>query len=184
MPNGGAASLDVFLLLEKTGDLTTIARIKEIDPVTNDPNYGNNVANLTLKVPTSGDVQVTQTASNYTPTVGSTIILTVNVTNNGPDDATGVTITDTLPAGLKFESTNNHGIGTVSYDPTTRKITWNIGDMTVGSNATLDINVTVTNSGNIMNRVVRNKPTYFDWNYNNSQIIYLAAPICQHELIH
>ena len=41
-------------------------------------------------------------ADNLTPAQGSTVTFTVTLTNNGPDDSTGVTITNLLPAGFVF----------------------------------------------------------------------------------
>ena len=40
---------------------------------------------------------------------GDTITFTVTLTNNGPDDATGVTLVDPLPTGLTFVSATPPG---------------------------------------------------------------------------
>ena len=49
---------------------------------------------------------MTKTVSNPTPNVGDPITFTVTLTNQGPDAATGVQVTDLLPAGLSFVSAN------------------------------------------------------------------------------
>ncbi|NBP89272.1 MAG: DUF11 domain-containing protein, partial [Planctomycetia bacterium] len=52
----------------------------------------------------TADLEVIKTVDNPTPNVGDTITFTVTVTNNGPDTATGVEITDTFPtAGLDLD---------------------------------------------------------------------------------
>ena len=47
---------------------------------------------------------MTKTVSNPTPNVGDQITFTVTLSNQGPDAATGVQVTDLLPAGLTFVS--------------------------------------------------------------------------------
>jgi uncharacterized repeat protein (TIGR01451 family) len=84
------------------------------------------------------DLAVAKTVNNFTPNVGDTITYTVTASNNGPDDATGVIVTDPLPAGLTFVSdTASQG----SYNPATG--VWTIGDMAAHTSQTLLISATV-----------------------------------------
>ena len=68
-----------------------------------DPNTGNNTASAT-ETPQQADLSVTKTVSDATPNVGDQITFTVTLSNSGPDAATGVQVTDLLPAGLTFVS--------------------------------------------------------------------------------
>ena len=45
------------------------------------------------------DLVVSKSTDNATPWEGETFLYTVTVTNNGPVDATGVSLDDVLPAG-------------------------------------------------------------------------------------
>ena len=91
-----------------TVNTATIAHADQFDPVT-----ANNTATSTSN-PLSADLSVTKTVSSPTPNVGDTISYTVTVTDNGPNDATNVTLGDPLPAGLTFVSaTPSQG----TYDP-------------------------------------------------------------------
>ena len=80
---------------------TNTATISDADQF--DPNTGNNSASAT-ETPQQADLAVAKTVSNPTPNVGDTITFTVTLTNAGPDAATGVEVTDLLPAGLSFVS--------------------------------------------------------------------------------
>ena len=78
------------------------------------------------------DLSVTKTVSDATPNVGDQITFTVTLTNQGPDTATGVQVTDLLPAGLTFVSaTPSQG----SYDSATGL--WTVGTVSPGVPQTL-----------------------------------------------
>lgn len=78
------------------------------------------------------DLEVEKTVDNDSPQVGDEITFTIEVTNLGPADATGVQITDELPEGLTFVEAD-----TEDYDPDTG--IWDIGDLAAGETATLTI---------------------------------------------
>ena len=50
----------------------------------------------------TADLSLTKTVDDPTPTICETVAFTVTVANAGPDTATGVMVTDLLPAGLAF----------------------------------------------------------------------------------
>jgi uncharacterized repeat protein (TIGR01451 family) len=89
----------------------------------------------------SADLFVTKTINDPSPHEGDTVAYTVTVTNNGPDDATGVQLTDLLPAGLTFVS-DSPTQGT--YHPASGL--WDVGALAVGETAVLQIRASV-NSG-------------------------------------
>jgi uncharacterized repeat protein (TIGR01451 family) len=90
------------------------------------------------KVVGSADLTVTKTVDDASPQEGETLTYIVTVTNGGPDDATGVEVTDVLPAGLTFvSSTASHG----SYRASSG--VWTVGSLAVGETAGLEIRATV-----------------------------------------
>ncbi|TCZ67932.1 DUF11 domain-containing protein, partial [Paenibacillus albiflavus] len=110
---------------------TNIATISHADQF--DPNTGNNTSSETV-TPQQADLSITNTVNNATPNVGDTITITVTVANNGPNSATGVVVTDLLPAGLTFVSaTPSQG----TYNSTTG--VWAVGTVTKASTASLEL---------------------------------------------
>lgn len=86
---------------------------------------------VTVKSLSSGDTN---------PQIGDTVSFEIVVTNNGPADATSVTLTDTLPAGLT--ATAGNGTVTVgSYNTGTGL--WTIGGLASGASATLTLEGTL-----------------------------------------
>lgn len=73
--------------------------------------------------------------------VGEETTFTITVVNQGPDDATGVAVTDTLPDGLTYVADNAAG----AYDPTTG--VWTIGDLAVAASVAMEFTVTVDDIG-------------------------------------
>ena len=75
-----------------------------------------------VTVGNSTDLVITKIVDNGTPDEGDTVTFTVTVTNNGPAQASNVSIDDALPAGLTIGSvTPSTGTWT---DPT-----WTIGTL-------------------------------------------------------
>ena len=86
---------------------------------------------VTAKVVSSADT---------TPEVGDTVQFTITVTNNGVADATNVTLTDALPAGLAATA-NNGQVTAGSYTASTG--VWTIPTLANGASATLTLEGTV-----------------------------------------
>ena len=69
---------------------------------------------------------------------------TIVVTNDGPDEATGVIVTDPLPSGVTFASGNVDGDeGDVSFDSASNTVTGNVGVLASAATSTITITVDV-----------------------------------------
>ena len=101
------------------------------------------------------DLSVTKVASDDPATAGTNITYTLMVTNNGPSNATGVVLTDTLPANTGFVSSPD---GCVEGPVGT--VTCNVGALAAGASTTRDIVVLVNADvlGTITNNVVVSAP--------------------------
>ena len=64
---------------------------------------GTSTGHTDIDVP-AVDIAVSKAVDNATPNEGGTVNYTVIVTNNGPDGATGVEVTDLLPGGVTYVS--------------------------------------------------------------------------------
>ncbi len=76
-------------------------------------------------------------SANPTPSEGDTVTFRIDVTNNGPEPATGVELTDLLPAGLTYVGDTGGGL----YIPGTG--VWTVGAIAVGATVSLEISATV-----------------------------------------
>ena len=88
------------------------------------------------------DLSLTKTVSNPNPNVGQNVTFTVSVANAGPQDATGVKVSDPLPSGVTFVSaTPSQG----TFDPATG--IWTVGRIASGAGASLAVVVTAATTG-------------------------------------
>lgn len=132
------------------------------------------------------ELSISQTDSPDPVNVGNNLSYSITVTNNGPDDASGVTVTDTLPAGVIFLSASaSQG----SCSETSGVVTCLPGDMPAGSRATINIVVsapfttgTISNSatvtGNETDPIPANNTSAESTtvqNLNVNQLCYLVA---------
>jgi uncharacterized repeat protein (TIGR01451 family) len=132
-----------------------------------DPHGGNNSATEDTTVNTEADLTVTQNSSPNPVLPGDDLAYHITVTNNGPSDAMGVTLTDTLPSGVSFQS-STPGAPTCTYAGGT--VTCNLGDMASADTATVDILVAVAPGaeGNLANTTSVSSSTFDPNSDNNS----------------
>ena len=114
---------------------------------------------------------ITVTASNSSPNVGQQYHYTIIVTNNGPDNATDVQVTDGIPEGITFNSsTASQG----TYDHSTE--IWNVGSLASGTSAVLQLFVTPTNS--VAGTLVTKNATLINTNETGSVTVSIpSAPV-------
>jgi uncharacterized repeat protein (TIGR01451 family) len=102
-----AGHTDVFAVIafapSSLASGTALPDTAKVSATTADPNSANNTSTVNSTVATVADLAVTKTGP-ATATEGDTITYTVTLTNIGPSDAQGVTLTDTLPAQLNLLS--------------------------------------------------------------------------------
>jgi len=110
----------------------------------NDISTEDDQASATTTPKEIADLSLTKGVDNPTPTVGDNVTFTVNVTNAGPSDATGIIVKDMLPSGYSFVSySSTSGI----YNSSTGN--WTIpGAMANVTSQTLQITAKVLATGN------------------------------------
>lgn len=92
------------------------------------------------------DLWIQKTVDKPNPTVGQKVVFTVTAMNKGPDQATGVEVTDLLPAGLTYQAgTPSQG----SYTSATG--IWNIGTLNKDGVATLSLEAIPSQCGTLTN---------------------------------
>jgi uncharacterized repeat protein (TIGR01451 family) len=84
------------------------------------------------------DLAIVKTVDNTLPREGDTIVYTLTLTNNGPNDANNIDVTDVLPAGVTYVSDDSGG----SYDNTTG--VWVVAPPKLNPAGVMQLNITVT----------------------------------------
>ena len=102
------------------------------------------------------DLKLQKLVSNGMPTIGEEITYSIILTNDGPDPATGVEITDVLPAGLTFLNSTDF----IQSPVGTLKAT--VNSIADGTARTLTFKAKVTTSGAIRNEAQITKSNQFD----------------------
>ena len=123
-----------------------------------DPDGTNNAADTQTTVVPAGPAQADLAISKLDSpdpvfTAGPDLEYTITVDNHGPDGATGVTLTDTLPTGVAFVSATA-STGTCGSPDAGGTLVCDLGSLAAGSNTTVTITVTpepVTESTEIAN---------------------------------
>jgi uncharacterized repeat protein (TIGR01451 family) len=156
--SGSPQTLTITAIVTSHNPATNTATISHSDQF--DPNDTNNTASATV-TPPQADLGLTKTVSNARPNVGDTITFTVTLTNAGPDDATNVSVSDDLPAGLTLVSATPSQ-GTYAGG------VWDVGTVIPGAPLTLTLTATVVSSSVETNTASISHSDQFDPNDANN----------------
>jgi uncharacterized repeat protein (TIGR01451 family) len=98
--NATATITAVGLVASDVATGTDLVNVARVDAANRDPVSGNNQTSVTTTVETSANLSIAKSASPTTAVPGEQLTYQIVVTNSGPSDAVGVTVTDTLPGGF------------------------------------------------------------------------------------
>ena len=107
LPNGAVATFTVVLQVSPAaveGAVLTNAVAVRSDTVDQAPANNTDLEPTVVAGATSADLAIVKTDAADPVLTGANVTYTLTVTNNGPATATGVTVADTVPAGLVFVS--------------------------------------------------------------------------------
>lgn len=161
------SQLATFLTAPIPASLIANPGTAQVTVVTPAPGGGTSNA-MQFSIVQGADLSVTMTGSPTPAISGSNLTYTMVVTNNGPAAATGVTLTDNVPAASNFVSISSTQ-GTCSSIRGTSNC--NIGNLAVAAEATVTMVVAPLGSGPLPNTasVRGNEP---DYNPSNNSITF------------
>jgi uncharacterized repeat protein (TIGR01451 family) len=107
------ATLVITANVSATGVYTNYAQVWHADQLDPDSTPGNNstteddddsIPPLVMEQLLMADLALTKSVDDDRPSVGDTVVFSITVTNEGPNDATGVALSDILPSGLGYSA--------------------------------------------------------------------------------
>ena len=142
LPAGATGSATLVLNVDSPlNDGTVLKSVASIDADNGQPDS----AAAPFMVSSSPVIVASKSASAATVDAGGRVTFTISLRNVGTTEATGVTVSDTLPNGLDILSANNGG----AVDTNTDSVVWNLGTLQPGAAAvvlTADARLRVANS--------------------------------------
>ena len=140
---------------------------------TPDPTPGNNTSTVTTPIGPEADLAISKTASTPTVVAGGQVMYTLVVTNNGPSDATGVTVSDAPPTGLSI-------VSTIPSQGSCSGSTCQLGTIVRGGSALILVtaNVAQGTTGQIVNtaKVIANNPDPNPGNNTGTSTVRVSPP--------
>ena len=154
LPSGASKALKITATVLPSGIYQNVAEVTaaaepDVDSTPGD-GTGDDFATVTLTTVALIDLSLTKAVDNATPPVGSNVVFTVTASNAaGFSNASGVAVTDKLPAGYTYLSDDATASGT-TYDPVTG--IWSLGGIAAGASRTLKISARVLAAGPYLNQ--------------------------------
>ena len=139
-PNTGSAGATLTSAASVTGDDT------DPDPSNNDASVDTVVNSNPVE---SADLVVTMSDNPDPVTIGNRLRYTITVNNSGPDTATNVIVTDSLPTSVTYLG-GTEGCAAAAGN----SVECNLGTIATGTSASVDIDVQPNALGTITNTVV------------------------------
>ena len=146
-----SATLDIVVNIDSAAPHVNIAQVATSDqsdpdstPANDDP-LEDDQSQVIVDVDPLIDLTLAKSVSAPSAAVGSDVTWTLVLANDGPSDASGVTVTDVLPAGLTYVSDTSTG----AYDPISGA--WTVPTLAAGGSVSFDLVTTVTVAGSITN---------------------------------
>lgn len=153
---GESKIINIKTLVNKTGTFINEASVSGNEY---DWDLKNNNDSAGINVNPSADLAVEILVNDTNPKFNSLVKWTLRVTNNGPDEATGVVVCDLLSKDLIYlSSTGNYDV---------KSGLWNIGTLEMGKSVSIDIVTLVNKTGKITNDANVSGREY-DWNLSNN----------------
>jgi uncharacterized repeat protein (TIGR01451 family) len=133
------------------GSITNTGSLVSLDQTDSDPSNDNDDASFLAR---GLDLVMVKTVSDAAPTEQDVITYTLTVTNNGPSDATNITLRDIVPAGLTYQLGTIGGAAdsTDQADPAGAGLEWTINALANGASAvvTFDAEVDLGTGGTVI----------------------------------
>lgn len=143
------ASVPVTIQANVSPSLTAggLINLAQVERAELDENGANDLASASTTVQIRTDLAISKSDSPDPVSLGNQLTYTLNVVNNGPSNATGVEVTDVLPAQVNFVSVATNK-GSCSGTST---ITCSLGNMSKDETATITIVVAPQTAGTFSN---------------------------------
>ena len=147
LPNGATATFTLVTTIAPSAS-GSVANVVVASTSDTDPVSGNSSSTSAPVIIATADLSIAKTTTATQAQSGSTITYTITVTNNGPDTATNVVVSDNLPAGLQYVNATPSQGSCSGTDP----FTCNLGTLLNGASATISLQALVTaTSGTVAN---------------------------------
>ncbi|HLX71756.1 MAG TPA: SdrD B-like domain-containing protein, partial [Verrucomicrobiae bacterium] len=142
LANGAVSNVTVTVTAPTSGTLNNSASVTS---PTSDPNSTNNVTPpVSTTVTPVADVGLGKTGPSSVLAT-SNLTYTISVTNFGPSAASGVVVTDALPAGVTFVSASGNGVNNSGV------VNWSLGTLANGAVSNVTVTVAAPASGTLSN---------------------------------
>lgn len=157
---GEKLQLNIVSKIVKTGDITNVVNVKGNEK---DSNLTNNHFEKSVHVKAAADLSIEKSVSKQEVNINDLIEYVIEITNNGPDSAENIKVSELLNPNLKvisFESTKGN------FNNTNNVLT--IDSLVNGEKVRLTINAAANACGKFENKVAVSSDT-FDYDKSNNQ---------------